>query len=83
MFVEFEKLSYPSVTSISVMLNVLPHITKLYKHEQAIMQRVTITLTRYHTHYHTFSLILTRIGYDATRYLNFNALPHALPYIFS
>ena len=79
MFVEFEKLPYPSVTSISVMLNVLPHITKLHKHEYAIMQRITITSTRYHT----FSLILTRVGYNATRYHNFNALPHALPYILS
>ena len=33
----FEKLPYPSVTSISVILNVLPHITKLYKHGQALM----------------------------------------------
>ena len=32
MFVEFEKLSYPSVNSISVILNVLLHITKLCKH---------------------------------------------------
>ena len=28
--VMFEKLSYPSVTSISVILKVLPHIAKLY-----------------------------------------------------
>ena len=27
----FEKLPYPSVTSISVILNVLPHNTKHYK----------------------------------------------------
>ena len=32
----FEKLPYPSVTSLSVILNVLPHITKLYKHGQAL-----------------------------------------------
>ena len=32
MFVEIEKLSYPSVILISVKLNVLPHITKLYEH---------------------------------------------------
>ena len=31
-FVEFEKLPYPSVTLNLVMLNVLLHITKLYKH---------------------------------------------------
>ena len=28
----FEKLPYPSVTSMSVILNVLPHVTKLCKH---------------------------------------------------
>ena len=33
MFVEFEKLPGPSVTSISVIFNVLLHITKFYKHE--------------------------------------------------
>ena len=32
------------------------------------------------THYQTLQ---TRIGHDVTRYHNFNALPHALPYIFS
>ena len=32
------------------------------------------------THYQTLQ---TRIGHDATRYHKFNALPHALPYIFS
>ena len=47
------------------------------------MQRVTITSTRYHTRYRTFSLSLTWIGYNATRYQNFNVLLHALPYIFS
>ena len=50
------------------------------------MQRVTVTLTRCHTPYHTFSLILIRVGYNAMHYHNFNilahALPHALPYIF-
>ena len=29
---EFEKLPYPLVISISVILNVLPHITIFYKH---------------------------------------------------
>ena len=47
------------------------------------MQRVTITSTRYHTSYRTFSLSLTWIGQNAMRYRNFNVLPHALPYIFS
>ena len=32
MFIEFEKLPYPLVTSISIMLNVLLHITNLYKY---------------------------------------------------
>ena len=35
MFVGFEKLSHPSVISISVKLNLLPHVTILYKHGQA------------------------------------------------
>ena len=65
----------------------LSHITKLYKHGLAIMQRVTITSTRYHTRYHTryntFSLSLTWIGHNAKCYHNFNVLLHALPYIFS
>ena len=30
--VMFEKFPYPLVSVISVILNVLPHITKLYKH---------------------------------------------------
>ena len=47
------------------------------------MQRVTITSTRYHTHYHTFSLSLTCIGHNAKRYHNFNVLLHVLPYSFS
>ena len=46
------------------------------------MQRVTITSVRYHTRYHTLSLILTRVGYNVMRYHNFNALAHALLYIF-
>ena len=47
------------------------------------MQRVTITSTRYHMRYHTFSLSLTWIGHNAKRYHNFNVLLHTLPYIFS
>ena len=31
-YVEFEKLPHPSVISISVKLNLLPHVTILYKH---------------------------------------------------
>ena len=65
----------------------LPYITKLYKHGQAMMQRVTITSTRYHTRYdmryHTRSLSLTWIGHNAKLYHNFNVLLHVLPYIFS
>ena len=82
MFVEFKKLPYPSVISISVMLNVLPHITKLYKHEQAIMERVNISLRRYNTLYHRnycifFSDIRLVLGYlqcATTRYHNFSFL---------
>ena len=51
------------------------------------MQHVTITTTRCHTCYHaryrTFSLSLTLMDHNGTHYHNFNALPHALPYIFS
>ena len=51
-----------------------------------MMQRVTITSTRYqtvyHMCYHTFSPSLTWIGHDAKRYHNFNVLLHTLPYIF-
>ena len=32
MFEEFETFPYTSVISILVILNVLPHLTKLYKH---------------------------------------------------
>ena len=47
-----------------------------------MMQRFTITSTRYHTRYHTFSLSLTWIGHNAKRYHNFSVLLHVLPYIF-
>ena len=47
------------------------------------MQRVTITSTRYHTRYRTFSLSLTWVGHNAMHYHNFNVLPHAIPYIFT
>ena len=30
-----------------------------------------------------YQTLQTWIGHNATRYYNFNALPHALPYIFS
>ena len=46
------------------------------------MQRVTITSTRYHTRYRKFSLSLTWIGHNATRYHNFNVLLYALLYNF-
>ena len=41
---------------------------------------IPIMLERVTTHYQTLQ---TRIGYNATRYHNFNMLPHTLPYIFS
>ena len=47
------------------------------------MQRVTIISTCYHKSYRRFSLSLTRIAHNGTRYHNLNMLPHALPYIFS
>ena len=47
------------------------------------MKRVTITSTRYHMRYHTFSLSLTWIDHNGRGYHNFNVLPQALPYIFS
>ena len=47
-----------------------------------MMQHVTITSTRYHRRYCTFSLSLTWLGYNLAHYHNFNVLPHALPYIF-
>ena len=43
-----------------------------------MIQRVTLTLMRYHT----FSPSFTGLGYNATCYHNFKMLPHALPYIF-
>ena len=68
---------------ISVMFEHVSHITKLCKNGLAMTQRVTITSTRYHTGYHTFSLSLTWIGHNAKCYHNFNMLRHALPSIFS
>ena len=51
------------------------------------MKQATITSTRYHMHYHmryhAFSLSLTWIDHNATRYHNINELLHTLPYIFS
>ena len=38
---------------------------------------IPIMYERVTTHYQTLQ---TRIGYNATRYHNFNALPHALPH---
>ena len=72
---------------IPVMFERVALIPKLFGHLQAIMQPVTITSTHYHTRFHTryrtFSLGLTQIGHNGTHYHNFNALTHALPYIFS
>ena len=50
MFLEFEKFPYPSVISISFILNILPHITKLYKHGQVT------NATHCKRSYHIFSL---------------------------
>ena len=49
------------------------------------MRNITSTRyhTRYHTHYRTFSLNLTWVGHNATRYHNLNLLPHVVPYIFT
>ena len=47
------------------------------------MQRITITSTRYHARYRTFSLSLIWIGHNAMCYRNFNVLPRASTYIFS
>ena len=47
------------------------------------MQLITITLTRYHTRYRTFSFNLTWIGHIATRYCHFNVILRALPNILS
>ena len=44
-----------------------------------LTKAVPIFFERVITYYQTLQ---TWIGYDATHYLNFNALPHALPYIF-
>ena len=56
-------------------------------HGQTIMQRVTITSMRYHTHYHmryhAFFLSLTWGGHNATCYHNFNLLSHTIPNIFT
>ena len=71
---------FPLTKAIPIMFE---HITKLYKHGQAMVQRVIITSTRYLTRYLTFSSSLTWLGYNATCYHNFNMLPHALPYISS
>ena len=48
-----------------------------------MMQRVTITSTRYHKCYRTFSLTLTWLAYNGTYYHNFNVLLDVLQYIYS
>ena len=47
------------------------------------MQHVTITSTRYHTRYRTFSVSLTWVGRNTMDYHNSNVLPHAIPHIFT
>ena len=44
-----------------------------------LTKAIPIMFERVTTHYQTLQ---TWIGHGATRYHNFNALPHALPYIF-
>ena len=71
----FEKLTYPSVNAISVVLNVLPHITKLYKHGYALMYHVTITWIRYRTRYTCVTICFlwyfSGFGLFVTRYHHF------------
>ena len=74
---------FPSTKAITIMSKRLPHTTKLYKHGQDIMQRVTITSTHYHMRYRTFSLSLTQVRHNSMHYQNFNVLPHTIPYIFT
>ena len=80
LYVRYVDILFPLTKSIPIMFE---HVTKLYKHGWAMMQRVTITSTRYgtryHTFYHTFSPSLTWLGYNAMYYHNCNVLP----YIFS
>ena len=45
-----------------------------------LTKAIPIMLEHVTTHYQTLQ---TSIGHDATRHHNFNALLHALPYIFS
>ena len=45
----------------------------------SLRKAISIMFERVTTHYQTLQ---TWIGHGATRYHNFNALPHALPYIF-
>ena len=45
-----------------------------------LTKAIPIMFERIATHY---QILQTWIVRDATRYQNFNALPHALPYIFS
>ena len=46
----------------------------------ALTKAIPVMLERAITHYQTLQ---TWRGHNATRYHNFNALPHALPYFFS
>ena len=53
-------------------------VERVTTHCKTLQTWIGHNATRYHTGYHTFSLILIRVGYNATRYYNFNALSHAL-----
>ena len=63
----FVDILFPLTKAIPIMFE---RVTELYKHGYAIMQRVNITSTRYHTLYHTFSLSLAWFGAIC------NKLPH-------
>ena len=62
-------------------LDLLTHITKIYKHIQAMKQGVNIM--QGHTRYRTFSVTLTWLDNNATCYHNVRMLIPTLPYILS
>ena len=68
--------------AIQVIFELVTTYYQILKTWKVIMQRVTISSTRYHSSYHTFSLSLTWIGDNSTCHHNFNLLPHTLTYIF-
>ena len=67
---------FPLTKAIPIMFE---HVTT---HYQTLQTWIGHDATRYHTHYHTFSLSLTWIDHNAKCYYNLSVLLHALPYIF-